>query len=60
MSPDCRIEFIENPWKVYYAGQMLNGAVKLKLTKPQTVRGTQSQLFLNFHLILKRSIVCSI
>lgn len=35
----CRVEFVDNPKRVYYAGQKLRGRVRLSLTNPLLVRG---------------------
>lgn len=38
-SPTCDIEFDENPLKIYYGGQLLQGSAIITFHKPQTVRG---------------------
>lgn len=45
MSATCKIEFRNNPMKVFYAGQMLRGTVRLYLTKTRKVRG----LYIRIH-----------
>lgn len=35
---DCQI-VLDNPWNTYYAGQTLNGQVKLTLNSAKTIRG---------------------
>lgn len=44
MSTYCEIEF-ENPEKVFYAGELLRGSVRLTLTEQQTVRGVYVEIF---------------
>lgn len=39
MSTDCSIHFVDNPAKVFYAGQLLSGRVELTFTDSKTVRG---------------------
>lgn len=40
MTATCEFfEFFQNPLKVFYAGQLLSGYVKLTLTKEKTIRG---------------------
>lgn len=39
MPTTCDINFENNPEKVYYAGQLLRGTIKLTLTSAKTVRG---------------------
>lgn len=40
MPTQCNIQFDNEPDRVYYGGQSLNGRVTLSLTKEKTVRGT--------------------
>lgn len=35
---DCQI-ILDNPWNTYYAGQTVNGQVKLQLNSPKKIRG---------------------
>lgn len=35
---DCEI-ILDNQWNTYYAGQTVNGQVKLKLNSTKTIRG---------------------
>lgn len=35
---DCQI-LLDNPWNTYYAGQTVNGQVKLTLNSPKKIRG---------------------
>lgn len=35
---DCQI-ILDNPWNTYYAGQTVNGQVKLTLNSPKKIRG---------------------
>lgn len=44
MPTTCDISF-DNPERVYYAGQMLRGTVRLTLTKEQKVRGVYVRIF---------------
>lgn len=44
MPTTCTITF-DNPDGVYYAGQMLNGAVALTLTKEKKIRGVFVKIF---------------
>lgn len=44
MPTTCDISF-DNPEKVYYAGQMLRGTVRLTLTKEHKVRGVYVRIF---------------
>lgn len=44
MPTTCDIIF-ENPERVFYAGQLLRGNVRLKLTKEHKVRGVYIQIF---------------
>lgn len=41
---NCEIT-LDNPWNTYYAGQTLNGQVKLSLDKDKTIRGMEMQYF---------------
>lgn len=44
MPTTCEIDF-ENPEKVFYAGQLLRGTVRLTLTKEKKVRGVYVKIF---------------
>lgn len=44
MSINCEILF-DNPDRVFYAGQLLSGTVRLTLTKQYKVRGVYIQIF---------------
>lgn len=44
MPTTCEIAF-ENPEKVFYAGQLLRGTVRLTLTKQKKVRGVYVKIF---------------
>lgn len=45
MTITCKVEFVDNPKRVYYAGQTLRGRVKLTLSDPLAVRGTRVNKF---------------
>lgn len=45
MPTNCKIEFENNPEKIYYSGQIVRGTVKLTLTDAKIVRGIYMQLF---------------
>lgn len=38
MSTTCVVEFDNNPSKVFYSGQLVQGTVNLVLAKPMTIR----------------------
>ncbi len=40
----CAIEFDENPSKIYYSGQVINGTIKLTLGEKKKVRGVFAQI----------------
>lgn len=39
MPTTCEIDFDDNPMKIVFAGELLCGVVRLKLTKEQNIRG---------------------
>lgn len=43
---DCQI-FLDNPYNLYYAGQTVNGQVKLILNSPKKIRGKMDFFLLN-------------
>lgn len=52
MSPtSCDIYFDNNPSRVFYGGQLLNGRVVLKLFKEKTVRGLLPSLMTSYQVI---------
>lgn len=45
MPTTCEIDFDNNPQKVFYAGQLLRGSVRLTLTKENSVRGVYIRIY---------------
>lgn len=39
MSTMCTLIFVNNPRKVYYGGELLNGRVELSIFDSKTIRG---------------------
>lgn len=37
----CKFEFLDNPAKVYYSGELLKGRVTLEITNAETVTGNE-------------------
>lgn len=45
MSTSCEFNFINNPERVYYAGELLKGTVHLSLKSKTTVRGVYVEIY---------------
>lgn len=57
---DCQI-LLDNPWNTYYAGQTVNGQVKLTLNSPKKIRGKRHMnlYFITFfHFTYMSSVQC--
>lgn len=52
---DCQI-LLDNPWNTYYAGQTVNGQVKLHLDSPKKIRG---KIFIHIYVCMSVGMMAS-